>query len=283
MDHLALKADPMPAYMIDILMDVEDQETARTILRAELRFDEGSYLDAAQKWMCAMVQDSTYSVEDRLNEMRSWHSVPASMAIIDEWMDQRDFSAAAAEFELMMANSTPGRNENADIESYYAWLELRGRLVNDEVLMDSMPQFYIDEMLALAQTYPNEAGGIRAAIVLNQFYDMAYETEPYVMSEPAINKSMLLKKEKKQMNIMQVYPDPAIDLVNIRLTLPEAIFKPSLLRIYDVLGNLVMELQVKRYDEMFTINTSSWAAGSYQVVLNQGGLLTGTRTLLITK
>ena len=46
-------------------------------------------------------------------------------------------------------------------------------LSNDEIDLSSMPQSYIEEMIALAQNNPYSSGGIRAAALLHQLYDAA--------------------------------------------------------------------------------------------------------------
>ncbi len=66
---------------------------------------------------------------------------------------------------------------------------------------------------------------------------------------------------------MKVVHDPAIDMANIQLFLPEAIFKPGKILIADAQGRLMEQLSVQYFNQQFTLNLGDWSVGTYSVSL----------------
>lgn len=146
-----------------------------------------------------------------------------------------------------------------------------------------MPQSYLDEMIALAEETPYSFGGIRAAALLHQLYDREYYLEPFAPQEPLTNKSIKIKKSENATPYLSVYPDPAVDLVNLRLSIPEYVFGNTSITIYDLTGKLFSEMKVQRHDQMFTLNTTDWPAGNYRVVVNNNNTMLTHHALVIVK
>lgn len=53
--------------------------------------------------------------------------------------------------------------------------------------------------------------------------------------------------------------------------------------IYDLTGKLFSEIKVQRHDQMFTLNTTDWPAGSYRVVVNNNNTMLTHHALVIVK
>lgn len=86
-----------------------------------------------------------------------------------------------------------------------------------------------------------------------------------------------LKVEEQEELALDIYPNPANDVLNIELPSNDA----SLIRVFDASGKMVMMREVKGQEE-YTLDVSSLSAGLYNVQLNVGGKQAQKR-VVITK
>lgn len=74
------------------------------------------------------------------------------------------------------------------------------------------------------------------------------------------NCNTAVKENKEQYNL-QVYPNPATDLIYLRST---SLVSPKIIKIHDISGRLVYE-QAMNSGAIISVDVSSWAGGFYQV------------------
>jgi hypothetical protein len=267
MDHLSLKADPMPEYMIDILKNSSDQTTARTILEDELREKQSIYLDAAQKIFRARLDDSTFTIEDQLEEMKQWKNLSTEYQIIEHYMEIGDHETALERYSQIPEICDLNREGNRDFELFYEWLNLKRAIFDDDQYMESLSGAFIQQLQLLADSYPYSYAGGKAMLVLNDYYEGEYVFEPFVPFEPASTKSLKNSKSEVKLDLIRIFPDPASNLLNIQLHIPEAIFKSGQIKILDMNGKLITQMQVHSSNQQYCLDVSSWSVGAYQVIL----------------
>ena len=271
--YLEEKSDPMPEYMIDILKDAGNQTTARTILENEMRSQQSIYMDAAQKIMRARTDDSTYTFLDQLEELKQWRNLPTEYELIEYYMEMGDYQTALDRYENIPAICDLSKNAKADYELYYSWLNLRRAIHDDNAHMDSLPRAFVAELQLLAEDNPYSYAGNSAMIVLNEYCGGAYYNVAYAPMEAAIEKSIRRKVKAVELQLMQVYPVPTNNLLNIKLDLPSEPKQKCIITIADATGKLMQNIVVSNPDQFFTLDLTQWKAGMYQVSLFTDGRL----------
>ncbi len=283
LDHLSQKVNPMPEYMIDILRNSSNQITSRTILEDELRTKQSTYLDAAQKIFRARLGDGTFTIEEQLEELKQWKNLPTEYQIIEYYMEIGDHETALERYSLIPEICDLNREGNRDYELFYEWLNLRRAIYDDDQYMDSLPSAFVEQLQLLADSYPYSYAGVKAMLVMNEYYGGEYEQEPFVPLDAPTPKSLRKKVTDVEMQLMQVYPDPAKDMTTIQMALPSEIFEPGKIRISDLTGKQIIELSVLHFNQIFTLNLSDRDSGVYNVSLYTGGKLICNKKLNVVR
>ena len=265
-----LGSEPMPEYMIEILNAASNQITTRTILEGEMRKQQSIYLDAAQKIMRARSDDSTFTFLDQIEELKQWRNLPTEYELIEYYLEVGEYETAMSRYANIPAICDLNSNAQVDYELFFNWLILMRAIRDDNTYMDSLPQAYINALQQLADDHPFSTAGNSAMIVLNEYYGGQYYVSAYVPQERAVSKNLIIKRKSENTSWMNVYPDPAINLVNIQVMIPETYFKQGKILITDSAGKLLEEFSVLYPDHLFTLDLTNWKPGQYNVTLVNG-------------
>ena len=157
MDHLRNKANPLPQYMMDILDQVANGSSARTVMQNRLSAYRGTYTRAAGDIVRSLVNDTAVD----LTELRGWLSnmgdIHADRDIIATYMDEGDFTSA-----LALANMLPTfyglvGNDLAEHDDYVELLELYRDLYADgrnTMQLDSTERVQVEHIAHYGTGYP---------------------------------------------------------------------------------------------------------------------------------
>jgi len=235
------------------------------------------------KVFLARLDDSTFTLQDQIEELKQWKNLPTEYQIIEHYMAIGDHESALERYAQIPEICDLNRQANQDYEIFYEWMNLSRAISEDNQYMDSLPISFIEQVQFLADTYPYSYAGSKAKQLMNEYYNGAYQQEPYVPFEAPSLKSMTRKESHIEAQLMQVYPDPASDLTNIQLSLPAEIFRQGVIRISDITGKMIMELKVNHFNQFFTLNLSDWQNGVYSVSLYTGERLVFSKKLNVVK
>lgn len=157
MDHLRNKANPLPQYMMDILDQVANGSSARTVMQNRLSAYRGTYTRAAGDIVRSLVNDTAVD----LTELRGWLSnmgdIHADRDIIATYMDEGDFTSA-----LSLANMLPTfyglvGNDLAEHDDYVELLELYRDLYangRNTMQLDSTERVQVEHIAHYGTGYP---------------------------------------------------------------------------------------------------------------------------------
>jgi hypothetical protein len=281
--YLSQKANPMPQYMIDILMDAGNQTTSRTILEREMSLQKSMYLDAAQKVFNARLADTTFTIEQQMEEMKQWHNLPTEFSIIQHYMASGEYESAVERYDLIPETCDFGKESYFEFESFGEWMNLSRAIVEDSLYMDSLPAAFVEQLENLAYNAPFTYGGTQARIMMNEYYGGDFSFEPFVPLLEAKERSSRVKNYISVEPLMKVFPDPASELVNIQLHLPQWEFKNGGIKITDAQGRLQEQLNIQMFDQQFCINLNSWSAGLYTITLISNDRIIQVNKLQVVK
>jgi hypothetical protein len=262
--YLESKVDPMPEYMIDILMNAVDQTTVRTILENEMRDSQTRYLDAAQKLLRFRLSD--LNEEQRWDELSASRILPSAFMLLDDLLERGEFAEADSLYSVLPEFFGLGRNSIPDYESYYTWFDFMQRVSIGNIQLDSLPQNMMADLELMATDYQGKYIGNKASSILNFFYDYDYDIEVYVPEVPPAPK-MKKRRNNSSTSDIRVYPSPAGSLANIQLNLNDPAYLKGKLEIQNVLGGIVFSAQVQQLDQQWAIQTDQWPSGLYLVAI----------------
>jgi|GEM_PF-3430684 len=257
MDYLETKPDPMPAYMVDLIYLARDQVTFRTQLEMQLSQAKANYLQQAYRLTRGYYAEGdslsmAFSVQDELNifnlelanSLQRVHAGESSSSILDG-------------LEL---NFDPKFKWTEEYVQLKKLLELDESIQFDGRLWDELLATEVEELRDIADYFWTFAGR-EAMNTLNFYYDGGYFIPP-ALNSSWTPRSMSSNQQNIPKDEVVVFPNPANQLVNVQLDL-KAGNVPTKLYIYTNDGSLVHQEQLNYAKQQLTINTSSWASGTY--------------------
>ena len=258
-DYLSTKADPMPEYMIGILLASRDQETLRTELEEQI----GSYADIYSDAIAHLIKANKL-----LGQTGSMELMENSDFILMEY--------GLLEYEILHQDLVQANNRKLDLEefigrnAYFAddfqefnnWLDLVSEIVLQSKNWNQLNSSEISELLSLTDEFHTVAGK-KAMAVLNYYYDGDFFIPPSINNDYSPRNYELEIKDTQTQELVTVYPNPGVEFVNIQFAIPNEIFKSFELRIFNNLGQLMDIVEVNQSSEMFTFDVSDWKTGIY--------------------
>jgi hypothetical protein len=261
---LESKADPMPEYMIDILLSIADQTTVRTILEDEMRDSQARYLDAAQKLMRYKL--SVMNEQQKADELSSSRIMPAAFMLIDDLLERGEYAQADSLYSIVPDFFGMSRSSLPDLESYYAWFDFQQRMNIGNIELDSLPQQMIDELELFASDYQGKYIGNKAGAILNFFYGHDYELEVFA---PEYEPTPKMHKQRKSSSYghIKVFPSPAGSVANIQLQLRDPAYLKGRLEVQNILGEILFSSSIQHLEHQWSLQTENWPTGLYLVTI----------------
>lgn len=152
-------------------------------------------------------------------------------------------------------------------------MNVRRAILQENDIAESLPPQFEGDLLQLVYDSPYSYAGCAAMQALNEYYGGTYYVEAFAPRNAAINRSMRTSANSVEIQLMQLYPIPASNLINIKLTLPQKISSSNKIVLTDANGKLIEELSVQQADQIFTLDLSNWKSGMYNATLFSEGKL----------
>jgi len=257
MDYLETKPDPMPAYMVDLIYLARDQVTFRTQLEMQLSQAKANYLQQAYQLTRAYYADG-----DSLNSALDFQN---GLDIFSLELSESLQLVQEGHPSLSILDSI-GLHFDPQFKSSDEYFQLKKLLELDEFiqldgrLWDELLASAVEELRDIADYFWTFAGR-EAMNTLNYYYDEDYFIPP-ALNSSWTPRSMSSNQQNIPKDEVVVFPNPANQLVNVQLDL-KAGNVPTKLYIYTNDGSLVHQEQLNYAKQQLTINTSSWASGTY--------------------
>lgn len=157
MDYLRNKPNPLPPYMMNILDQVANGATARTVLQNRMAAYRSAYSRAAGDIIRGILNDTVLDI----TELRGWlgnlDDIHADRDVIATYVDEGDFASA-----LSLANMLPSLyelsgNDLAEHGDYVELLELYSDLYDDRrntMQLDSAERARVERIAVQGSGYP---------------------------------------------------------------------------------------------------------------------------------
>jgi hypothetical protein len=262
--YLTIKADPMPQYLIDLLLAYSVGESVRGEMEKQLAIKRTGHITKVSEALWAMMdynEDDTYTETDFESVIGGIGTLNTEMAIVEMLLDKGDINNANSRAMDIPNVVRFGMGEADEYAAFMAWMTIRKDLIaenRDWSDMNSADVTALERLLGQFDTY----AALQAMQILNEFSDDHYFIPPAYGSNGIIKRARVNAAEISA-SVLKIYPNPADFLVTIELK--EALPTSELcsLMITDVMGRAVYSQQINPAMKQFLIDTKDWAVGLY--------------------
>jgi len=262
--HLAEKEDPMPQYMIDLLLESRNLETFRTTINRNRAIVNA--LDEVYKTLSIKVLLNNYpiAIEDYLSQLNP-NNLRDAYASIDRYIEAGDFENAHLAHSEFLSSLQLSNVEREHFTKYSEWIDL-GIDQNVWLTENSPSQVDLIKLRDLGYNYWYTEAGHKALMYLYR----TVKEDNFIPAQKGNNLRSAPSGQNISDDQLVIYPNPANTTISIIYSSDKPTFEFA---VFNVLGQEITNLQVTGNKGIFQINTSDWSAGSYILMVKQSGNL----------
>lgn len=288
MYHLSNKTNPLPQYMINILDQVANGATARTVMQNRMAAYRGEYTRAAGDIIRSLVNDTVLDITELRGWLANMKDIYADRDIIATYVDEGDFTNA-----LTLANMLPSLygltgNDLVEHNDYVELLELYRDLYNDDrniMQLDSAERVQVERIAVQGSGYPQ---AMAQAVLYGTNWE-SYAENPfdcptlslpqggqrggYAFTHEDLGRALGLN--------VSVNPNPATTWTAVDYTFPAKLSKATI-TVSNALGVIVMSTELNGNQGQKVLDLRGLADGVYLYTIKCGEYVQ-TEKLVIAK
>jgi hypothetical protein len=272
LSYLEQKENPLPGYMLEILRQVANGVTYKTILQEELAGYYAAKIQAAQDIIRSILYDTVFDVDEYRSWLDNLGGMDADKQIIAAYLYENDTSSALELLDLIPDIYNLGGQELDEFNDYRSLLELQigwnaeGKSV---LLLDSLDIGLLEDY-AVNESY--QAGNIARNILeytnYQHYCNCLENTDSSYYKNTRVNP--LYKADNQDGIFVSVEPDPAKTWIAINYKLPNE-ESTGMVTISDISGRIISLIDVSGKIGQKVIDTSSLGSGIYYYLLSSSG------------
>ena len=276
MYHLSHKTNPLPQYMMNILDQVANGTTARTVMQNRMAAYRGKYTRAAGDIIRSLVNDTVLDISELRGWLANMKDIYADRDIIATYVDEGDFTNA-----LTLANMLPSLygltgNDLDEHNDYVELLELYRDLYNDDrniMQLDSTERAQVERIALQGSGYSQAMAqavlyGTDWESYAENPFDCPTLTLPqggqrggYAFTPEDLGKALELS--------ISVKPNPATTWAAVDYTLPAKLSKATI-TVSNALGVTVMSTELNGNQGQKVLDLRGLADGVYLYTIKCG-------------
>ncbi len=265
--------DPLPDYMIDLLLAARDQTTLRTTMESTLA-DLFFEAERIQKIMIGkiMLEDSVGFERDSLIDLYARiKTVESNYVRVAALSDDGQHSAAIALLDSMLTYyklSTLRANECTAMKDFYSMVG------SVEANGGNMASLKSGDVSALEFIALNQDAGLaaqKARNVLCFHYQICYDSNGQPKSDYVRLPKNAPEEILEKLNTIAVYPNPTDQYTTIEYALLKAV-EETRINIYDITGRIIESRAIgKNYNGQVLLDTRKYPNGLVIFEITQDG------------
>ena len=276
MYHLSHKTNPLPQYMMNILDQVANGTTARTVMQNRMAAYRGKYTRAAGDIIRSLVNDTVLDISELRGWLANMKDIYADRDIIATYVDEGDFTNA-----LTLANMLPSlygltSNDLDEHNDYVELLELYRDLYNDDrniMQLDSTERAQVERIALQGSGYPQ---AMAQAVLYGTDWE-SYAENPFdcpTLTLPQGGQrggyAFTLEDLGKALGLsISVKPNPATTWAAVDYTLPAKLSKATI-TVSNALGVIVMSTELNGNQGQKVLDLRGLADGVYLYTIKCG-------------
>lgn len=276
MYHLRNKTNPLPQYMINILDQVANGATARTVMQNRMAAYRGEYTRAAGDIIRSFVNDTVLDITELRGWLANMKDIYADRDIIATYVDEGDFTNA-----LTLANMLPSLygltgNDLVEHNDYVELLELYGDLYNDDrniMQLDSTERAQVERIAVQSSGYPQAmAQAVLYGTNWESYAENPFDCPTLTLPQGGQRGGHTFTQEDLGRALglnVSVKPNPATTWAAVDYTLPAKLSKATM-TVSNALGVTVMSTELNGNQGQKVLDLRGLADGVYLYTIKCG-------------
>jgi parallel beta-helix repeat protein len=267
-NYLSDKNDPMPEYMIELLILYNQQSTERSDIEQTLGEKRTQHISKVSEALWGMMDydDYTYENEDFRNVLSEMKVLNSEFFVINELLDEGNIIAAINRLDSIPVLIPLGKEEKYEYTQFVEWINWRKEIMLAGKDLGTLSSSDLQNLQSTADAFDSFASSL-AISILNEV------KEESVFTPPAMGKSAPQYKSKTfspanfaNSNIsLVIYPNPANYLVQIELNQKIGIYDNYKLDVIDLLGQVIFSVKSTDGINKWLLDTTLWSGGIYTI------------------
>lgn len=276
MYHLRNKTNPLPQYMINILDQVANGATARTVMQNRMAAYRGEYTRAAGDIIRSLVNDTILDISELRGWLANMKDIYADRDIIATYVDEGDFTNA-----LILANMLPSLygltgNDLVEHNDYVELLELYRDLHNDDrniMQLDSAERVQVERIAVQSSGYPQAmAQAVLYGTNWESYAENPFDCPTLTLPQGGQRGGHTFTQEDLGRALglnVSVKPNPATTWAAVDYTLPAKLSKATM-TVSNALGVTVMSTELNGNQGQKVLDLRGLADGVYLYTIKCG-------------
>lgn len=276
MYHLRNKTNPLPEYMMNILDQVANGTTARTVMQNRMAAYRSEYTRAAGDIIRSLVNDTVLDITELRGWLANMEDIYADRDIIATYVDEGDFTNA-----LTLANMLPSLygltgNDLVEHNDYVELLELYRDLYNDDrniMQLDSAERVQVERIAFQGSGYPQAmAQAVLYGTNWESYAENPFDCPTLTLPQGGQRGGHTFTQEDLGRALglnVSVKPNPATTWTAVDYTLPAKLSKATM-TVSNALGVTVMSTELNGNQGQKVLDLRGLADGVYLYTIRSG-------------
>jgi len=275
------KENPLPEYMIDILLQVANGSTYKSVLQNQMSMYHQGYVNAAQDIIRSLQHDS---ITDFV-QLRYWldniGGYEMDKQIISTYMEEGDYTSAQSLLDILPSIYELDGDQQLAYNDYESMVELQIQLAQQQ---RNIHQLTSTELTTITNLADNGMGSAKysARSILEYAYGIHYFDRPSLPENIGLKTVKPIDQNEWAKAIglkLTVDPNPASIWAEFTWQLPPAETK-GLITITDVSGKTITSISISGNQGKQIWDTRDVNSGVYICTLSVGKLVSSTKLIV---
>lgn len=240
--YLSEKSDPMPQYMIDLLLLYGGQSTERSGMEKTMGEKRTQHISKVSEALWGMMdyEDDTYTTDDYRDILSEMRVLNSEFFLINELLGDGDVNAAMERLQNIPQIVPLRREELVEYNSFVEWAQWWKNILLSGRDLENLTDSDLQSLVNIAVDFDTFASSL-AISLLNEGKSIPIFTPPALGRSSNQYKSSKIATSSIQTETLSlaVYPNPASHLVQIKLGQSEFLESSFSLRIFDLTGKVI--------------------------------------------
>nr|NQU91133.1 T9SS type A sorting domain-containing protein [Bacteroidota bacterium] len=272
MAYLENKEQPLPQYMIDILWQLANGTSYKTVLLSEMAAYHAQKIAAAQAVIRSIVNEDEPDMEELRNWLDNIGGLEADKQIIDTYILESDYSSAQSLLDILPALYELSGDNLQEYNDYKSLKQLVMSLVQQGRTIFELSETELASVIDLAE-YGTGSAKTSAQGILEFAYGYDYCNCPDLPENIQLKSSTIDMGDMAKARGLEISsePNPADTWVAFDYTLPLSETQGTV-EITDNLGRIIHTVDIMQQQGQFVLDIRNYKAGIYYYTLKCGSL-----------
>ncbi len=272
MDYLENKEQPLPQYMIDILRQLANGTSYKTVLQSEMAAYFAQKIAAAQAVIRSIVNEDEPDMEELRNWLDNIGSLEADKQIIDTYILESGYSTAQSLLDLLPALYELSGDNLLEYNDYKTFKQLVMGLAQQGRTIFELSETELASVINLAE-YGAGSAKTSAQSLLEFAYGYDYCNCPDLPGNIPLKNSAINMGDMARARGLELSsePNPADTWVAFDYTMPLTETQGTI-EITDNLGRTIQTVDISQQQGQYVMDIRNYKAGIYYYTLKCGNL-----------